>query len=280
MYSLQFSQMVFAALRLETLQMRRGLGHGVLMATVRAHNQALAQAPSAPRLPHLIHVSGELRISDGDHIAEIRPATFRWWANRPDDTLYLHAPVSYRALSMLTEARKGTNEAVQITFALTLNIEGRDDWQTQTVDIMHRVPASDWLSLLDQCRHTSFYVVEVPLEGVAVPGGLKDASDRFRAAIRHLELCQWDDAIAECREVFDVLGKSIGPAEDTPPWPQYADQQKTRWSFTERCAAIRALMRHATHEAHHGGNQFSASQARYIVDLAGVALKFYAQQLR
>jgi len=248
-YSLQFSQTVFAALRLDTLQVRRGLGHGVLMATLRAHNQA----PSAPRLPHLIHISGEIRNSAADHIAEVRPVTFRWWANRPDDTLYLHAPVSYRALSMLTDVRNSTNEAVQITFALTPNIEGREDWQTQTVEIMHRVAASDWLSLLDQSRHTSFHVVEVPLEGIPVPDGLTGASDRFRAAIRHLELCQWDDAIAECRQVIEDLGRSIGPAENMPPWAQYADQHKTGWSFTERCAAIRALLRHATHEAHHGG---------------------------
>jgi hypothetical protein len=280
MYSLQFSQTVFAALRLETLQVRRGLGHGVLMATLRAHNQAPSQAPSAPRLPHLIHISGEIRNSAADHIAEIRPATFRWWANRPDDTLYLYAPVSYRALSVLTEVRKSTNEAVQITFALTANIEGGEDWQTQTVEIVHRVAASDWLSLLDQCHHTSFHVVEVPLEGVPVPGGLKGAADRFRAAIRHLDLCQWDDAIAECRQVIEDLGTAIGPAEIMPPWAQYADQQKTGWSFTERCAGIRALLRHATHEAHHRGTQFSGSQARYIVDLTGVALKFYAQQLR
>jgi hypothetical protein len=275
MYGIQFNQTVFAALRLESLQVRRGLGHAVLIGTLRAHNQT----PTAQKLPHVLHVSGEIRTSAGDHVAEIRPVSLRWWPNRSDDTLYLYAPVSFHALSLLTEARKNTNEPVQLTFALTVNLEGREDWSTQPVELMLRVPASDWLSILEQSRHTSFHVVEVPLEGMPVPVGLKAASDRYRAAIRHLELCQWDDAIAECRQVIEDLAVPIGPAEVSPPWAQYADQQKAGWTFTERCAAIRAILRHATHEAHHGGNQFAANQARYIVDLTGVALKFYGQQL-
>lgn len=276
MHAIHFSQTVFAALRFETLQVRRGLGHAVLLGTLRAHNQA----PTAQKLPQLIHISGEIRNSAGDHVAEIRPATLRWWPNRSDDTMYLYAPTTFQSLSMLTESRKSTNEPVQLTFVLTVNLEGREDWQTHTIELQHRVPGSDWLSILEQSRHTSFHTVEVPLEGVPVPDGLKGPSDRFRAAIRHLELCQWDDAIAECRQVIEDLAGPIGPAEVSPPWAQYADQQKKEWTFTQRCAAIRAILRHATHEAHHGGNQFSANQARYIVDLTGVALKFYGQQLR
>jgi hypothetical protein len=276
MFGIQFGQTGFAALQLESLQVRRGLGHGVLIGTIRLHNRA----PSAPRLPSQIHFSGEVRNAAGDHVAEVRPVSLRWWADRPDDTVYLYVPVSFRALSMLTDARRSTHEAVQLTFALTINLDGRDEWQTQSLELPHRTAASDWLSILEQSRHTSFHVVEVPLEGERVPGGLKPATERFRAAMRHLELCQWDDAIAECRQVIEDLSEPIGAAEVPPPWGQYADQQKARWTFAERCASIRALLRHATHEAHHGGSAFSPTQARYIVDLTAVALKFYGQQLR
>lgn len=276
MYGIQFLQSVFAALRMESVQVRRGLGHALLVGTVRVHNQA----PTAQKLPQRIHFSGEIRTSAGDHVAEIRPVTLRWWSERADDTVYLYAPVSFQALTILTESRKGTHDGVQLTFALTVNMEGPNDWQSLPVELPHRVPASDWLSLLEQARHTSHHTVEIPLEGAPVPSGLRPASDRFRAAIRHLELCQWDDAIAECRGVIEDLAPLIGPAEVSPPWQQYADRQKEGWTFADRCAAIRAILRHATHGAHHGGHDFTAAQARYIVDLTSVALKFYGRQLR
>lgn len=275
MHGIQFDQTVFAAIRIEGLQIRRGLGHGVFQAMMRLQNRA----PSAPKLPHLIHVSGEVRNSSAEHAAEIRPVTLRWRPDCAEDTVYISALTTFRTLSMITDSRRGASEAVQLVFLLNLEFQSRDDVQTTTLEIPHRVAASDWLTLLEQVRHTSFHVIEVPLEGVPVRAGLSVATERFRAAIRHLELCQWDDAIAECRQVMEALTTAIGAFETIPPWPQFSDQQKTNWTFLQRCGAIRAMIRHATHEAHHGDSRFTSGQAGYIVDLTSVALKFYGQEL-
>jgi len=162
---------------------------------------------------------------------------------------------------------------------LTIDLENKEEWEQQPVELRQRIAASDWLALLEQARHTSFNTIEVPLEGVPVPAGIKMATDRYIAAMKHLQLCQWDDAIAECRQVLEDLSNSIGATETIPPWAQYTDQHKTTWSFSQRCGAIRAMIRHATHEAHHGGRAFTAIEARYVVELTGVALKYYGQRL-
>ena len=276
MQGLQFDRTYFANMRIEQVDIRRGLGHGLLGATIRVHNSA----PAAPNLPDVIHVSGEVRDRDGTHIAELRPTTLRWYANRADDTIRLVARVSFRALSTLHEARRSANEDVQITFALTTDLDGKHGWEQYPIELQQRIPGSDWLALLERARHTTYAVIELPLDGAPVPAGLVAATTRYRAALDHLRHCQWDDAIAECRQVFDDLAVAIGATETTPPWADYANQQRTTWSFAERCSAIRAIVRHATHTAHHGQATFTADEARYIVDLTGVALKHYGARLR
>jgi hypothetical protein len=280
--ALIFNQHSFASTYLHNVQMRRGVGHAVLLANLRTHNNLSGMpAPLGPEIPLVIHFSGEIRNSAGDHVAEISPAHLRWYGNRPEDSVYLQAAVAFAALSVLNEDRKPGADNVQLTFALNVDMQGAKDWQRLTVELMHRIPASDWLALLEQARHTQASTIEVALEGPSIPAGLAISMGRYRAAIRHMQLCQWDDAIAECRQVIEDTSKAIGASESIPGWAQYGDSTKREaWTFPERCGAIRGIIRHATHLAHHGQSEFTALEARYVIELTGVLLKFYSGRLQ
>jgi hypothetical protein len=276
MSDLQFASTYFATMRVERVEARRGLGdHAVLTAIVRLQNNA----PNSANLPRVVHFAGEYRTRNGEHVAEMRPTFLRWHGNRTQgDTMYLYAPVSFSTLSALNSARRTGGEDVHIDLSLAIDLDGPQGWEQQSFVIQHRIAASDWTSLLAGARHTTFAIVELPLDGEPVPAGLRPAMERYQAAKVHLQSCQWDDAISECREVLDALGTAIGATEPAPPLAAYGTNQQRNWTFEERCAAIRAIVRHSTHTAHHGQTTFSADEARYVVDMTGVILKFYCDR--
>jgi hypothetical protein len=233
-----------------------------------------------PEIPTLLNFSGEIQNNAGEHVAEICSVPLRWYGNRPEDSVYLRAPITFVTLSLLNESRAAGAHSVQLTFALDVDMQGRKEWQRQSVELVYRFAASDWLALLEQARHTQVSTIEVCLEGPSVPAGLKAAADRYREAMRHLQLCQWDDAIADCRQVIDDMATAIGATEPAPGWAQHSDKNtREGWTFSERCGTIRNIVRHATHLAHHGQSEFTALQARYVTELTGVLLKFYSGRL-
>lgn len=276
MYPLLFDRTYFASLRIDRIDARRGVGnHGVLVVVARIQNTA----PSYPNLPGIVHFSGEVSNSNSEHIAEIRACSLRWYGNRTtDETVYLYAPVSFSTLSAVNASRHGGHEDVMVKLDLGVDLDGPHGWEQQRLDVQHRVPASDWARLLASTRHTTFGVIELPLDGEPVPAGLHSCMTRYQAAKNHLQQCQWDDAIIECREVLDALNTAIGATEPAAPLAGYGTTQQRAWSFAERCAAVRVIVRHATHTAHHGQAQFSAEEARFIVDSTGVILKFYCER--
>lgn len=283
MSDLQFANTYFATLRVERVEARRGLGdHALLIAVVRLQNNAptAQNAPTAPGLPRVIHFTGEYRTRNNlEHVADIRPTFFRWYGNRTQgDTMFLYAPVSFSSLSAVNGSRRSGGEDVHIDLSLSIDLDGERGWEQQSLVIQHRFAASDWTSLLAGARHTTFAVIELPLDGEPVPAGLRPSMQRYQAAKVHLQGCQWDDAISECREVLDALGTAIGATEPAPPLAEYGTGQQRAWTFEERCAAIRTIVRHGTHTAHHGQTAFSADEARYVVDLTGVILKFYCDR--
>ncbi|MBX3157650.1 MAG: hypothetical protein KF773_16885 [Deltaproteobacteria bacterium] len=277
MFPLQFDRTAFSSVRVERIEARRGVGDHTLLTTIlRLQNNA----PNAASLPRVIHLSGELRTRNVEHIAELRPVTVKWYANRADgDTAYLSAPVSFSTLSGLNASRRTGGDDVNIDLALVVDLDGAAGWEQHQIPLQHRIPSSDWTSLLAAARHTTLAIVELPTDGEPVPAGLRGSMQRYVAAKVHLQQCQWDDAISECREVLDALATAIGATEPAPPLGSYGTGQQRGWTFEERCAAIRAIVRHGTHTAHHGQTTFSADEARYVVDMTGVILKFYCTRL-
>jgi len=276
--ALIFNQTSFASTSIYNVQMRRGLDHAVLLMNFRFHNNFSSMpTPLGPEMPLVIHFSGEVRNSEADHIADISSAHLRWYGNRAEDSIYLQAPISFAALSILNESRKTSADSIRLAIALNVGMQTSKDWQHQLVEFTHRIAASDWLALLEETRHTQTSTIEIPLAGSAVPSGLATAMTRYRAALQHLQLCQWDDAIAECRQVIEDVSKAVGASESSIGWPQFGDRERREaWTFSERCSALRTIIRHTTHLAHHGESNFTARDARYVVELTGVVAKFYS----
>lgn len=115
MYNLVFDRVSFSGFRLERVEARRGLGHAVLVATGRLNNKV----PGAPNLPSVISFNGEIRDQAGEHVAEIRPTSIPWHADRADDMVTFSAQVSFRALERLNASRHTATADVTITYALS-----------------------------------------------------------------------------------------------------------------------------------------------------------------
>lgn len=275
---LQFGNTAFASVRVESVTANRGVGdHAVLLVTVRAQNNA----PNATNVPRAVRFAGEVRTRNGEHIGEVRAGAFRWWANRAEsEALYMRAPVTFSTLSALNGSRRSAGEDVELELALTVEYEDAQAFEQHPLNVQFRIASSDWLRLLSAARHTTFAVVELPLDGEPVPPGLAASMRHYSDAKAHLQQCQWDDAIADCRQVLDELQTAIGATEPQPPLAAYGTAQQRAWDFAERCAAVRAIIRHTTHTAHHGQRNFSAEEARYVVEMTGVILKFYSARLR
>lgn len=107
--ALNFGQYSFASIYLYKVQIRRGVGHAVLLANIRTHN-TISGVPEimGPEIPSLIHFSGEIRNNIGEHLAEIGPVPLRWYGNRPEDEQLELIVFSFRLVSMWT-CRAGKN---------------------------------------------------------------------------------------------------------------------------------------------------------------------------
>jgi hypothetical protein len=278
---INYHRTTLAKLSMRALQGSRGLGHGRMVAAIDVHHTTHLE-PGNVAHPRVVHFAGELH-QDGSnwHLADLTPATLVWDPKSSEDTVHMGVSMSTRTLDLLNESRKTSRDDIHLSCQLRLNVDGPSGWQQMSVELRHRVSASDWLQMLAGLGHSTFAVIEVPIGGAAVPPGLAAAAQHFEYASAKLAQCDWDGAIADARQVWDEIKKAIGATEVEPAWAEF-DQppSRTSWMFDQRLAAMRMLARHTTHGAHHGAKERTAAEARYVVGMAGQALKYYAEKLR
>jgi len=111
---------------------------------------------------------------------------------------------------MLHEARRSTNKNMQLTFPVVPDLDGKRGWEQFPIELHQRFPGSGWYALLDHVRRMTYAVIEMVFDRCPFP--LASSRRRYVTA-RHLIVCancQWNDAVAEYRQVLDDLTVTIG----------------------------------------------------------------------
>lgn len=273
---IQYERYMVGAVRVDHVSCSQGIGHarmnvGLSITPTQATNGSIRVDTTT--------FHGAIYTADGKHVADFLPQTEAWYANSTSMSVGLSSTLEHRTLEILNARREGPSSDVNLVLRLNVDLQGSAGWKRSSPEIPHRIPSSDWLRLLSQAGHATYAVFEVATDGTGVPVGLAKAAEMQATAIAKLSLCEWDAAIAASREVYDEIRRALGPSEPDPSWADFANQAKTAWQFPERLAAIRMMVRHATHNAHHGGHTHTPDEARYIVALAGLALRRYSKLL-
>ena len=189
----------------------------------------------------------------------------------PSLHLYLH-PGQVSALETLRDAG-------DLTFRLAMSGTAMDHQGPQHLhgDCTVAVPRSRWLQTLRNAQARNVMLFEVPLPG---PGGeasnhpastIQQAEERYRNG-------DYIGCIASCRTTIEETGRRIYAETDwaTPAIERLASDRKAM-TEPERRAALYAILRHYTHQAHHGPSEggesaYTRNDARFVLTLTATAL--------
>ena len=143
----------------------------------------------------------------------------------------------------------------------------------------HRVSRSDWIGQLHAAGARDVLLLEVPIP-------LKDTDDEWRSIAASLQRAEeqylngdYHSCIASCRTVMEELGmyryrdskwasKALGPLASR--------STRDEMEKAAREAAVYAVIRHYTHQAHHGPSEggvpaYTRAEAQFVISLTAAA---------
>lgn len=127
-----------------------------------------------------------------------------------------------------------------------LNIVGLDGTVAITQQAQRRVTAAEWADVLSQARRAESVLLTVPAPRPGLGTAAADAWQRWQRAIRAVEAGRWQEAVAECRMVFDLI-------DSTEPVAAARHRGKA-----ERWQAVVAATKNVTNAAHHADEMTAA----------------------
>lgn len=178
-----------------------------------------------------------VQVADGDllrvHFALVRPAILA--PGEEHASAEFNVPLSREALRMIEERRSGD---VEYSIYASLRVAPVIEGEISTLGVPHganllarfgnglrdRIPQSQWLELLLSMGWDETLVVELPysLAGRSHPVALQ----RWEEAVEHYRLGDWEDTLAACRRVFEMLA-----LEKTPEGVVRPDMRRLREWF-------------------------------------------------
>ncbi|MEO9904329.1 MULTISPECIES: hypothetical protein [Alphaproteobacteria] len=175
------------------------------------------------------------------------------------------------------EALRGTGDLTFELLAVGTGIDeqGRhpvqDDWRVT-------VPRSDWINELRRAGARNVLLLEVPLPVGDMPEGWKDIAEGLQRAEDQYRNSDYHSCIGSCRTVIQELGYYRYQSEEWAgePLGRIASDRKGM-TKGEREAALWAVLRHYTHQAHHGPSEggvpdYSRAEAHFILTLTAAAV--------
>jgi hypothetical protein len=283
-WNVSYKGATFAKARIDGIEPSLGVGHARIRTLLHLHSVTLA-APQQP--PSIVTAAAQIRDVAGRHVADTTAATTDWRGG--DEILAVDASLEYRTIAILNSARTKPMEDVQLGYQFEIVTVGHHGRDHARYEARHRIPGSDWAALLERAQYAALAVIEIPLSGTPVPAGFEPAMAAYAKALTHLGRCEWSDAIGACRQVYDDLDTLVDSTEPAAKWESFRERtSRESMTFQERRAGIRLMIRNATHVGHHSVPQTSsngpiqsiaADDAKYVVELTGVALKRYVRML-
>lgn len=137
-----------------------------------------------------------------------------------------------------------------------------------------RVARSEWIENLRKAGARDILLLEVPLPLLDVPKKWADITDGLRRAEECYRNGDYLNCVASCRTVIQELGHHKFEKKD---WagPKMDPLASNRVGMTkdERKAALWGVLRHYTHQAHHGAGErgetsYSRADAQMVLTLA------------
>jgi len=279
------SRWTFAEIGFEQLTAQRGIGHVRLLVRCRiTPNRYYSQIPTEDR-PWELRLGGWLAQGTAqDHVCDLVPVVVPWshdneYPNAIDVTLYGH--VSFAELDAVNDRRPARDEAFPFAVHLEATAHGAAGTDScGPVQLARSVAASEWRRMLDDVQHARYATIEIPVAGRVIPPAFEQAAAGVERARTQLDRHEWVEAIATCRTVCEALDPIAGQIERETDWRDLQNREaREALAFDQRLHLIRRALRHATHLAHHGGENIM-EEARYVVDLTSVAVAYYLRRIR
>ena len=188
--------------------------------------------------------------------------------------LHLHLqPAQLAAL----EALRGTGDLVFELLALGIGTDENGDQHVQG-DWRISVARSDWIKKLRDAgaRNVMLLEIPLPLESIAdewheITAGLQRAEAQYRNGDYH-------SCIGSCRTVMQELGlQRYGDGKWASEFLEQLASDRKGMSKSQREGALFAVLRHYTHQAHHGPSEggvpaYTRAEAQFVLSLTAAAV--------
>lgn len=151
-----------------------------------------------------------------------------------------------------------------------------EDWDG---DSLIRIPAADWLKVLENVGYRSSLLLEViypydRAEQDSLTRYIRKARDAFDGG-------RYDECVAQIRHILEEIddrrgdkekaGKAIGKYRGTP-------DERRRMTLEERLLALRKTLEHVSHTTHHKGDDVvTRSSAKAMLIVAAAMLELFPE---
>ena len=189
----------------------------------------------------------------------------------PDLHLYLQ-PGQLAALEALRETG-------DLSFDLLASGTGTDEHGEQHVQghWHSRVSRSDWIQQLRIAGARNVVLLEVPIPFEGVTDGWKNVAAGLRRAEEQYRSGDYPSCISSCRTAMEELGMyKYGNRKWAKEALQRLGSRPREMSKEERAAALCAVLRHYTHQAHHGPSEggvsaYTRADAQFVISVTAAA---------
>ncbi|MEQ9069019.1 MAG: hypothetical protein RLO18_19965, partial [Gimesia chilikensis] len=175
------------------------------------------------------------------------------------------------------ETLRGTGD---LNFELLISGSGTDENGEHQVQGEWRinVARSEWIKKLRDAGARNILILEVPLPLQSLSDEWRDIALGLQRAEEQYRNGDYYSCIGSCRTVIQELGHQRFMVEEWTgePFDRLANDRKGM-SKSEREAAIWAVLRHYTHQAHHGPSEggvpdYSRAEAQFILSLTAASV--------
>ena len=194
----------------------------------------------------------------------------------------LHLRLQPTQIAVL-ETLRGTGD---LTFQLSLSGTAIDRHPPQYLngDYTLAVPRSDWLEKLRNAGARNVLLLELPLplkrdseDHTPISSDLIRAENRYRDGDYH-------GCINSCRTAIEEAALCLFGKHELPAALDLLGSKRADMTKYERCAALYAVLRHYTHQAHHGPSDggvsgYTRSDAHFILALTAAAVAHALEHL-
>jgi len=172
-------------------------------------------------------------------------------------------------LSAIEDIRNGDDFEVKLEIRGEARLNG--EVQRTHDKLTVHIPRSEWVKQLKNIGFMDVLLMEIPFPVAEVPERLETVHHALEEAQRHFANAEYASCVASCRTAIQEIGHHIFDGKD---WAtgilKRLREGATDMSKMERDSALYAVVRHYTHQAHHGEGEggsrhYSRSEAQMIL---------------